>query len=147
MNLNKIIKHFFMENDYHLMAAKTAVVRSDGIVLFSNSNSFEESSSIVVIPTITDIDCNNPDGGQVNFEISGGLPPYNFKLFLIDPDTEAQIDYGTREDITNFFNLRGLEAGNYILEVRDQGINCVKQKEFEIKKTSPDKFSPVAPVP
>lgn len=46
MNLNKIIKHFFMENDYHLMAAKTAVVRSDGIVLFSNSESFEESSSI-----------------------------------------------------------------------------------------------------
>lgn len=93
----------------------------------------EESSSIVVIPTITDIDCNNPDGGQVNFEISGGLPPYNFKLFLIDPDTETQIDYGAREDITNFFNLRGLEAGNYILEVRDQGADCVKQKEFEIK--------------
>lgn len=46
MNLNKVIKHFFVENDFQRIADKMAVVRPDGIVLYSNSNGFEESSSI-----------------------------------------------------------------------------------------------------
>jgi hypothetical protein len=46
MNLSMIIKQFFIENDFHKIANKTAVVRNDGIVLFSNSDNFNESSSI-----------------------------------------------------------------------------------------------------
>ena len=46
MNLSTIIKQFFIENDFDKLAQKTAVVRNDGIVLFSNSKDFKESSSI-----------------------------------------------------------------------------------------------------
>ena len=46
MNLSTIIKQFFIENDFHKLANKTAVVRNDGIVLYSNSDNFSESSSI-----------------------------------------------------------------------------------------------------
>lgn len=46
MNLSKIIKQFLEENDFHMLADKMAIVRNDGIVLYSNAEDFEESSSI-----------------------------------------------------------------------------------------------------
>lgn len=46
MNVNSIVKQFFVENDFHKLASKMAVVRNDGVIVYSNSDNFNESHSI-----------------------------------------------------------------------------------------------------
>lgn len=45
MNLNLLVKQFFIENDFHLIADKVSLIRYDGITLFSNSNNDFDSAS------------------------------------------------------------------------------------------------------
>lgn len=46
MNINTLVKQFFVENDFQLLADKISVVRSDGVVVFSSTEDFNESYSI-----------------------------------------------------------------------------------------------------
>lgn len=46
MNVNSIVKQFFVENDFHKLADKVAVVRNDGVVVYANTDNFNESHSI-----------------------------------------------------------------------------------------------------
>lgn len=46
MNVNKLIKQFFIENDYHRIADRIVVLRGDGISIYSNIEDQYESSSI-----------------------------------------------------------------------------------------------------
>tara|TARA_Y100000385_G_C13017201_1_gene604418 strand:- start:446 stop:925 length:480 start_codon:yes stop_codon:yes gene_type:complete len=46
MNINTIVKQFFVENDFHKLASKMAVVRHDGVIVYSNTENFNESYSI-----------------------------------------------------------------------------------------------------
>lgn len=46
MNINTIVKQFFVENDFHKLASKMAVVRNDGVIIYANTENFNESYSI-----------------------------------------------------------------------------------------------------
>lgn len=46
MNVNAIVKQFFIENDFHKIASKMAVVRQDGHIVYANTENFNESHSI-----------------------------------------------------------------------------------------------------
>jgi hypothetical protein len=46
MNLNAIVKQFFVENDFDKLAQNISVVRNDGVVIFSNSENFNESYTV-----------------------------------------------------------------------------------------------------
>ena len=46
MNFNSIVKQFFVENDFHKLADKLAVVRNDGVIVYANTENFNESYSI-----------------------------------------------------------------------------------------------------
>lgn len=46
MNINTVVKQFFVENDFHKLASKMAVVRHDGVIVYSNTENFNESYSI-----------------------------------------------------------------------------------------------------
>lgn len=45
MNLNSLVKQFFVENDFQLIADKVSLVRYDGITLFSNAKDDFDSAS------------------------------------------------------------------------------------------------------
>ncbi|MBC77316.1 MAG: hypothetical protein CME64_15025 [Halobacteriovoraceae bacterium] len=46
MNLSKLVKEFFVENEFNMISERVALVRSDGTVLYANSLSSMESSNI-----------------------------------------------------------------------------------------------------
>lgn len=46
MNLASLVKEFFVENEFHLISEKVAVVRNDGTVLYSNSMDSKEAANI-----------------------------------------------------------------------------------------------------
>lgn len=46
MNFNGVVRQFFVENDFHKLADKIAVVRTDGVLVFSNTDDFNESYSM-----------------------------------------------------------------------------------------------------
>lgn len=46
MNINTVVKQFFTENEFDKLAHKISVVRNDGVVVFANTENFNESYSI-----------------------------------------------------------------------------------------------------
>jgi hypothetical protein len=46
LNLNLLVKQFFNENDYNKISSRLALVRGDGIIIYSNAEDSFESSSI-----------------------------------------------------------------------------------------------------
>lgn len=46
MNITALVKEFFVDNEFHRISEKVAVVRNDGTVLYSNSINSLEASNI-----------------------------------------------------------------------------------------------------
>ena len=117
------------EDVYNLPPGKYSLIITDkvGCQLGPIEYEISEPEQIIITPNITDIDCDNPLG-KVDFNITGGLAPYGFKLFYLDPRENKKDEI---LGITNYFNLNNLVSGVYILEVSDR--NCTVNKTFEIK--------------
>ena len=47
MNINTLIKQFFVESDYDKLAERLVVLRQDGIDLYSNINNKFETSPLL----------------------------------------------------------------------------------------------------
>ncbi len=77
-----------------------------------------EPQDIEITGLITNaIDCNNPDSGSIELQVSGGTSPYNY--FWSDGSSNQ--------------NLTNIPANNYLVTVTDAN-GCSAQKEFVVTR-------------
>ncbi|MGA1340951.1 MAG: gliding motility-associated C-terminal domain-containing protein, partial [Flavobacteriaceae bacterium] len=117
------------EDVYNLPPGKYSLTITDAVGCQLGPIEYEinEPDQIKITHNIQDIDCDNPYG-KVDFNITGGLAPYEFKLFYLDPVEDRKVEI---QDISNYYNVRDLKSGIYIFEVSDR--YCKQSKTFEIK--------------
>ncbi|MFN0031308.1 MAG: choice-of-anchor L domain-containing protein [Flavobacteriales bacterium] len=84
-----------------------------------------EPDTLASNPIISNIECADPAGGNLDPVISGGTPPYQYSW--TGPVTPGQQDDAV---------LIGIDAGTYTLTVTDAN-ECQKVFEYEITETIP----------
>ena len=107
------------QNRYNLSPGIYSVLVEDASgCIINQSFTIIEPQELSIAGLVTDsIDCDNPESGSIDLQISGGNPPYAFQWSNGE----------TSEDISN------LIANNYLVIVTDSK-GCTNQKEFIINR-------------
>lgn len=80
-----------------------------------------QPSELVLESTVIDaLDCDDPQGGSISINVSGGKPPYTF-------------NWSNGQKLQH---LSGIGAGFYMLEVTDAA-GCQVKKVYEVKRPAP----------
>ncbi|WP_109299177.1 SprB repeat-containing protein [Aquimarina sp. AU474] len=109
------------EGIYEVMA--TDIV---GVSKISDRETFIEPSEIILGGTHIDVFCNGGNNGSIDLTANGGTGVLTYSW----SKQEDVLFNSTDQDLNN------LTSGTYIVEVRDENIECVKRKTFVV--TQPD---------
>ena len=98
---------------------------------------YEVVNTTIIAPTpilitqnsITHVGCKGEANGEIEYVLKGGNPQYSWEVFLENGERTSKRGTGEREATP--FKIQNLQAGKYLLVVKDAK-GCSQKKEFEI---------------
>ena len=102
-------------------------VTDDASCIYTDTFEVTSPDSILIQATVTDVSCAGGDG-QIDIDVSGGTPPYDFAWVGPLGFTSDQ------EDISD------LDQGTYTVTVQDQNL-CMNSLEVEVGQATPIEVS------